>query len=89
MHQMPNRNVRIWTAASVLSAALGVLGVFLWSGLAFPGLILGALAVGAFSSGRAGAGTSKTAKAARVTAAVGICLSLPVILALIVRASGG
>ncbi|MBR4501116.1 MAG: hypothetical protein IKP22_04420 [Clostridia bacterium] len=87
MHQMSNRNVRIWTAASIMSAVLGVLGMFLWSGLAFPGLILGALAVGAFSSGRAGAGISKTAKAVRVTAALGICLSLPVILALIVRAA--
>ncbi|MBR6707330.1 MAG: hypothetical protein IKI84_11735 [Clostridia bacterium] len=87
MHQMPTRNVRIWTAASVVSAVLGALGMLLWSGLAFPGLILGALAVGAFSSGRAGAGDSKTAKAARLAAALGICLSLPVILALIVRAT--
>ncbi len=87
MHQMPARNVRLWTAASIMSAVLGALGLFLWSGLAFPGLILGALAVGAFSSGRAGAGSIKTARAARLAAALGICLSLPVILALIVRAS--
>ena len=65
----------------------GALGMILWSWLAFPGLILGALATGAFSSGRAGAGDKKTAKAARVAAALGICVSLPVILALIVRAA--
>ena len=87
MHQMSSRNVRLWTAASVASAVLGALGMILWSWLAFPGLILGALATGAFSSGRAGAGDKKTAKAARVAAALGICVSLPVILALIVRAA--
>lgn len=87
MRQMSGRNVRIWTAVSTASAVFGALGMLLWSGLAFPGLVLGALATGAFSSGRAGAGISKTAKAARLAAALGICLSLPVILVLIVRAA--
>ncbi len=85
MKNMSDGNVKIWTAAAVASAVLGVLGLFLHSGLAIPGLILGAMALGAVSSGRAGAGNNKTVKAVRLTAAIGLCLSLIVVLAMIMK----